>query len=385
MLRAMRRGSVQISNRLAGYDPVGGGVVPKSLKVCADADCPVCGKGTESTSGLRIIYVVPSDNAPTGGHKVSYREIEIIANHGIPCFAFHPEKPGANYTWFSHGVKSLPVGHFDPRRDFLVFPEVWAAVAAKFCVPAGLRYAIYVQNGYLAHLSAGFSQETLRQAYEHVDVVLSISSDTTELISMIYPFLPRERILRIFHSVGPLFRAGDKERLITYMPRKLRAHSERLYLYLQGILPDGWQLRAIENLDEGGVAALMSRSSIFLSFSELEGCPLPPIEAALSGNIVVGYTGQGAKEYFSRPIFREVQNGDFLSFVEQIRRAIEDVDRGLPVRGEFRDQAVSLANVHSLANETAHVLRFVRRVQEIMGADSESQAASAPGIRRYGS
>jgi hypothetical protein len=367
MLRAARRNYVHTSNRLAGYNPVGGGEVPKSLKICADDLCRVCGKTTEAKSGLRIIYLVPSDNSPTGGHKVSYRQIEVISSQGMQSVAFHPEKPGASYTWFSHNVKSLMVSHFDPRSDFLVFPEVWAAVAAKFCIPAGLRYAIYVQNGYLTHFSAGFTQDAVRQAYEHADLVLSISSDTTEMISLAYPFVTHERILRIFLSVPPLFSPGDKERLITYMPRKLREHSERLCLYLQNVLRDGWQLQAIENLDERGVAALMSRSAIFLSFSELEGYGLPPIEAALSGNIVVGYTGQGAKEFFSRPIFREVPNGDFLVFVEQVRIAIEDAEHGISKTEEFLSQAASLRDAHSVTNETAHLMRFVGRVREIMG------------------
>jgi hypothetical protein len=363
MLRSARRNSTRLSNRLAGYQPVGGGTVPQSLKVCTDPGCRVC---AQVGGQLRIVYMLPSDNTPTGGNKVTYREIEILCRDGIKAYAFHPEKPGASYTWFSHNVESLAFGHFNPRRDFLVFPEIWAALAAEFCIPAGLRYAIWVQNGYLAHVSAGFPRDVLRSAYERADLVLSISTDTTAVTSMLYPAVSKDRILRIFHSTLPLFAAGKKERLITFMPRKLRAHAERLCLYLEHAPRDGWRLQAIENLDERGVAALMSRSAIFLSFSELEGCPLPPIEAALSGNLVVGYTGEGAKEYFHPPIFREVHNGDFLAFVRQVQLAIEDVERGLCDTEEFRSQAAALGRAHSLANETAHVLEFKKRVQQLM-------------------
>jgi glycosyltransferase involved in cell wall biosynthesis len=368
-LRATRRHLVKAGNWLQGYDPVGDGTVPKSLKTCSEEACRVCGKTAKETRQLRIIYLLPSDDSPVGGNKVSYRECEIIANHGIRCFAFHPEKPGATYTWFSHRVETLKVGHFDPRFDFLVFSEVWAAVAAKFCVPAGLRYAIYVQNGYVTHFSAGFGPDVVRQAYEHADLVLSISADTTEMISVAYPFIPSHKILRIFNSVAPLFSPGEKVRLITYMPRKLRAHSERMCLYLRNVLPEGWRIQPIENLDERGVAALMSQSSIFLSFSELEGFGLPPIEAALSGNIVVGYTGQGAKEYFTPPVFREVSNGDFRSFVAQVLAAIEDVEFGFSKTEDFVKQRASLAKTYSVANETAHVMRFVARIRKVMGLD----------------
>ena len=42
----------------------------------------------------------------------------------------------------------------------------------------------------------------------------------------------------------------------------------------------------------------LSKSKIFLSFSNLEGIGIPPIEAALAGNKVIGYTGGGGIEYW---------------------------------------------------------------------------------------
>lgn len=42
-------------------------------------------------------------------------------------------------------------------------------------------------------------------------------------------------------------------------------------------------------------------SRIFLSFSDLEGLGLPPIEAALCGNYVIGYHGGGGREYWRAP------------------------------------------------------------------------------------
>jgi hypothetical protein len=360
---------IRARNRLYGYDPVGHGDVPKSLQICTDPSCRVCREAHKSRPDLRIIYLLTSNNSPIGGNKVSYRGIDIIANEGVPCFAFHPAKPGFKFTWFANDVKSLKSGHFNPRTDFLVFPEMWAAIASKFCVPAGLRYAIFVQNGYLAHISAGFTQEVVEQAYRHADLVLSISEDTTEMISLVYPFVPREKIVRIIPSVPTIFSPGTKERLITYMPRKLRPHSERMAIYLQNVLPRDWRLQAIDQLDEGGVAALLGRSSVFLSFSEIEGYGLPPIEAAVAGNVVVGYTGQGAWEFFVRPAFREVPNGNFRYYMEQIRTAIEDVERGVAATGEFQAQIRQLAEVHSAANETAHLMNFAKRVRLVMSAD----------------
>ena len=38
--------------------------------------------------------------------------------------------------------------------------------------------------------------------------------------------------------------------------------------------------------------------------------PLPPTEAALAGNQVIGYTGEGGGEYWKKPIFTEIKTGE---------------------------------------------------------------------------
>ena len=58
----------------------------------------------------------------------------------------------------------------------------------------------------------------------------------------------------------------------------------------------------------------LQKSKIFLSFSEFEGFGLPPVEAALCGNLVIGYTGESGKEYWDPPIFDEVFSGDLRTF-----------------------------------------------------------------------
>jgi len=379
LVRVLRRGSQRFGNWVNNYEPVGTGTMPSSLRICTADVCHSCGKSPGVTRANRIIYLLPYGNSPTGGNKVSYREIEIISDSGTPCFAFHPEKPGFSYGWFSHRVQTLPTGHFDPRTDFLVFSEMWAALATRFCVPARLRYAIFVQNGYLAHNSAGFGFEVLREAYRGADLILSISTDTTQVIKLLYPFVPDSKILRMFYSLPAVFAPGVKEKVITYMPRKLRAHSERLRLYLGNVLPEGWRIRAIDNMEERDVAELMSRSAIFLSFSDLEGYAIPPLEAAISGNIVVGYTGEGTKEYFFGPIFREVPNGNLLRFIAEVQVAIQDVDTNIASDRQFQEQLRSLADTHSVRNEVDHVMRFVNRVREIMSARRVTVAITPDG------
>ena len=50
---------------------------------------------------------------------------------------------------------------------------------------------------------------------------------------------------------------------------------------------------------------------------------MPPIEAASLGNLVVGYTGEGGKEYWKEPIFTVIKNGEFLKFTNEIIKFIK--------------------------------------------------------------
>jgi glycosyltransferase involved in cell wall biosynthesis len=152
------------------------------------------------------------------------------------------------------------------------------------------------------------------------------------------------------------------------MPRRLPEHSQKLIFLLRDLLPVGWQIAPINNMSEKDVASFLSRSSIFLSFCDQEGCPLPPLEAAFSGNIVVGYTGQGANEYFNLPVLRKVENGNFIEFVKTVLQSITDIDGGLLFSDEVAEQVTCLKNRYSLESARKNLLEFGRRVQQISGA-----------------
>ena len=52
---------------------------------------------------------------------------------------------------------------------------------------------------------------------------------------------------------------------------------------------------------------------------------MPPLEAAIAGNKVIGYTGGGGKEYWQKPIFEEIQSGDIKNFSEKILSAVKNL------------------------------------------------------------
>jgi hypothetical protein len=110
------------------------------------------------------------------------------------------------------------------------------------------------------------------------------------------------------------------------MPRKMGQHSLRVISVLSKLIPSDWEIRSLDNMSESEVAKNMSESKIFLAFSEFEGLPVPPVEAAMSGNIVIGYHGQGGKEYWFEPSFVFVEQGDIQNFIKKTIDVIGKID-----------------------------------------------------------
>ena len=111
------------------------------------------------------------------------------------------------------------------------------------------------------------------------------------------------------------------------MPRKLAAHSLRVVSALTPLLPSDWKILSIDNLSEDGVAEILSQSSIFMAFSEFEGLPVPPVEASLCGNYVIGYHGEGGREYWQAPNFTEVNQGDIQGFVKAVLNKVQLLEK----------------------------------------------------------
>lgn len=318
----------------------------------------------------RIIYLCPSDNTPTGGIKVIYRQVEVLSSLGAGAFVLHPIDPAFRCTWFEAKVRFLDSLELNPETDFLVIPELWAAQFGPQCVQQNVRYAIFVQNGYMSRPVFENLAPAVIQAYGQAALVLVISDDTAEMVKLNYPKLNPARILRVTYSVHPRFLAMgpaatvSKTRTITYMPRKLPDHAWRVVFALGQYLPPGWTINSIQDVDEATCAAMLSASRIFLAFSSFEGLPLPPLEAAIAGNLVIGYTGQGAREYWTVPNFQEIHQGDIINFVKAAAEAAKKMDAGKLALSTLFQGAARLSKKFSPAVENASMGELLKRINE---------------------
>ena len=314
----------------------------------------------------RIVYLCPSSNIPVGGIKVIYRHVEALNRLGIPAFVLHPADPAFRCGWFAHDARFLASATLSALHDFVVIPEVWTLEYGLRCQAAKIRYALFVQNGYKLYPDDDAAAAPLNSVVTGAELVLSISADTDQVVQLNVPGFDPARLLRVQFAIPACFMAGPGwpggERTITFMPRKLPLHSARVAHGLRNHLPLHWRLQPIDGLDEAGCAAWLRASSIFLAFSEFEGLALPPLEAAIAGNLVIGYTGQGGREYWVAPNFQQVQPGDILGFVAAVRAAAARMDAGSLDPDMLRPGMARLAHQFSAAAEAESLAALASRV-----------------------
>ena len=230
---------------------------------------------------------------------------------------FKPKK-----DWYENKIFNSHNLNFDKKKDFIVIPEIWAHFATdlKFA-EKGINYAIFVQGFY--HMNSTNNFLSLKKSYEEAKLIITTSKYSVSYLRTMFPKL-RKKIFKINLSVdNNKFKIKKKSNLITYMPRKLPDHSRLLLFYLKDLLPKNWKIIPLINITEKKLIDTLSISKIFLSFSNFEGLGIPPIEAALSGNKVIGYVGGGGKEYWKKPIFIKVENGEIEDFAKKIIKNIK--------------------------------------------------------------
>lgn len=336
-----------------------------------------------------VIFLIDAQKKPSGGGKVIYQYssyIDTLKNYSSAVI--HLKKKRLNkffdsfnkrldskkkftgwalkdleikkshfFTWFNIKVNSKNNLNFNKKNDFVILPEIFAHFAEDLLIKNKISYAIFVQNGYSIFPTNNFSK--LKKAYTSAKFILSYSNDIRQCVSLAFPNL-KNKIINVVCAVDQkkLNEKSKKQNLITYMPRKLRKHSELLNFFVKNKLPKKWKLKPIENLNETEVFKVLNKSKIFLSFSELEGLGIPPIEAALAGNKVIGYTGESGKEYWRKPIFTSVYNGDIKDFCTKLLKSLKDKN----FLSISRKQRRKLAKSFSLEKERKSIKNFLRYI-----------------------
>ena len=293
---------------------------------------------------------------PSGGVRKLYRHVDILNAAGIPAIILH-QAQGFRTSWFANDTKVSSFHETPPGAgDVLLVPEIlaWQFVS----LAPGVPKIIFNQNAYQTF--AWRQPQHTVVPYRHPEFLATIvvSEDSRQYIE--YTF-PGHRVLRIHHSVEPeLFHfQAEKKPQIALMPRKKDADINQVLglLRYRGSL-EGFTVVEIQDKTEAQTAQILRESMIFLSFSELEGWGLPPMEAMACGCVTIGYDGRGGREFFREPYALPIEPEDVTRFASTVERVIGDLKANrAPLAVTTREVSEFILNEYPPSREAEDVVR----------------------------
>ena len=136
-------------------------------------------------SGVYSAYKIIGPDVPTGGIKVIYRHAELLASLGADAAVLHPFDTTFRCSWFEHTARFEQQLTLDPSRDLVIIPELWAGTFGPQCLQQGVRYAIFVQNGYFTYpILPSQGADLLGRVFAAADLILAISDDTARMTAL---------------------------------------------------------------------------------------------------------------------------------------------------------------------------------------------------------
>jgi hypothetical protein len=265
---------------------------------------------------------------PTGGVRVIYNYVNVLNSIGADAYVLHPLK---NYSYkFADSPAPIYKLRYIFSNDHLVIPDVYIGRINKDKLNGHSNFSLLIQNPYIIRSIQKYNnKEIINKVFNSAKYILCISEDAERMIANMFPQV-KDRLIRSSWSLPDnsklKFNPKDKQKIISFMPRKNIDHIQLTLDSIDVNLPNDWQLVPIVNMTRSQLEDILNRSSIHLSFGSFEGLPAPPVEAAISGNYVIGYHGNGGREYWLIPNFTEVNVCDIYDFSKKILERVSKID-----------------------------------------------------------
>lgn len=309
---------------------------------------------------MKVFFLSTMPKKPTGGVRVIYSYVNNLRKIGLDSYVLHPLK---NYTYgFSDGDSPVYTPKQVSDSDHLVIPDVYIGRATAKNLNGHQNFSLFIQNPYIIRTIQKYNnKQVIENVFTKAKFILCISEDTMSMILAMYP-QSEGKLIRTTWALPPesglSFQQASKEKLITYMPRKNIDHIQLTIDSLEKKLPHGWQLAPIVRMTRGELETALNKSSIYMSFGSFEGLPAPPVEAAIAGNYVVGYHGNGGKEYWRKPNFTEVNVCDIPHFASSVLDRVHIIDSNPSAFRELEEGIQSLNRRFSATYELECVKQF---------------------------
>jgi hypothetical protein len=243
------------------------------------------------------------------------------------------------------------------ENDFLVLSEIFGPHTAD--VRKGIKKIILNQNPFRCFDDYSFDKNDLKCAFKGRDIVAVIVCSEHDYNFMRFVF-PELNLLRIRYGFSSrVFSCHEpKKKQIAFMPKKHEQEARSLIniLKFRGKLRD-FEFVKMESMVGEEVAKTLKESAIFLSFNRREGFGMPAAEAMACGCVVIGYDGEGGKEFFKEEFCYPMREADLIGFAETVESVIDQFEKDKRSLLEMGKKASDfILNNYSLESEEASII-----------------------------
>lgn len=334
---------------------------------------------------MKILFLSSMPRKPTGGVRVIYNYVRTLREIGMDAYVLHPLQ---NYIYgFADAPTPVYTHHQISNADHLVIPDVYIGQATYENLNGHVNYSLFIQNPYIIRTIQKYNDKNLiNDVFSNAKYILCISEDTEAMILEMYPQTEGKLIRTIwsFPVESKLeFNVAQKEKLISYMPRKNIDHIQLTLDCIEKKLPVDWRLVPIERMSRSELESTLNKSSIYLSFGSFEGLPAPPVEAAISGNYVIGYHGNGGREYWKRPNFTEINVCDIKEFSMKILERVRIIDASPSVFPELEKGINELREKFSSRYQLDCIKKFANVLRIMEAGAQHIENRRTPFVTNY--
>jgi glycosyltransferase involved in cell wall biosynthesis len=317
----------------------------------------------------RILYLLPDVPSPKGGVRASYRHVEMLVRHGFDAYVCHTD-PDYAPPWFPAHVPRLgsPDQLSVARDDCVVFAETNPSMA--LVKNTRCRKFVFCQNHFYVFQSLGDARSWREYGVERVFCSSHVIAD------FLARYLDWPDAAVIPYAIdGRLYRRAERRLRILSMPRKLRAELDFVRDVLRRMKGGSYDItwRRINGKDEETTARAFCECAIFASGSHLEGFGLPPLEAMAAGTIVVGFLGDGGREYARPDNGYWVDDMDLVGFADRLAHVIDLFRANDPEIERVRRNGLATAAAYPMRRVEERLIAFW---SDVLGRDNPLTAAA---------
>ncbi len=329
---------------------------------------------------MTIRFMAPDLPQPSGGIKVIYRYVEHLCALGYDARVWHGTPGFAYESWGSTAPVDTGAELDFAAGDVLVMPETggskWSFLSQGQPVVMlcqGMDF-VFANSDFLVDEPGAYP------GWPQASAAITVSDAIHAFLERAcHPGFP---IHNVPVQIEDWFQPAEKEKRIALMPRRRR---EDLLGAVQLVRRSGrlgdWEIVLIDGMTQQQVAEELGRAAIFLFGAEREGVGLPGAEAMASGCYVVGFTGDGAKEYMLAEHASVIADSDVVGMCDRTLEAMRWFE-------EERDLFDSRAERGRAWVRSRHNADLVRErlgtaFEQITAPGSPSRMPAAVTLRHY--